>query len=108
MFKIILKNSKDEAVREHIEALRENAERWVSERTLVDEKTGLASYPAFQGATSFEIIDVTDEESQKQINAESKAYLDSTDWYIVRKMDTGIAVPDDIESARQAAREAVK
>lgn len=36
--------------------------------------------------------------------ASLKAYLASTDWYIVRMMDTGEAVPDEIKEERAKAR----
>lgn len=45
---------------------------------------------------------------QIQINADSLAYLASTDWYVIRMSETGKPVPDDILAARQAAREAIK
>jgi hypothetical protein len=44
---------------------------------------------------------------QERINNESRDYLASTDWYIVRQQETGAAVPQEILDARQAAREAV-
>jgi SHS2 domain-containing protein len=47
------------------------------------------------------------EQIQARINAESLAYLESTDWYVVRFAETGIAIPDDIATARQEARDAI-
>ncbi|WP_221740091.1 hypothetical protein [Stutzerimonas stutzeri] len=41
---------------------------------------------------------------RKRVNAESRAYLLSTDWYVVRMQETGVPIPDDILLARQAAR----
>ena len=46
-------------------------------------------------------------EIQAQINAEHRAYLASTDWYIVRFAETGVAIPDEIKIARQAARDSI-
>ena len=46
-------------------------------------------------------------EIQAQINAENRAYLASTDWYVTRYAETGTAVPDEIKAARQAARNAI-
>lgn len=40
-------------------------------------------------------------------NAEARAYLASTDWYVIRKTETGVEIPADILAARQAARESV-
>ena len=39
-----------------------------------------------------------------EINQENLAYLADTDWYVIRKADTGTAVPTDILDARAAAR----
>ena len=45
--------------------------------------------------------------TQEQINAESRAYLESTDWYIIRQTETGQPAPDEILTQRQVAREAI-
>lgn len=50
----------------------------------------------------------TPEELQEKTNAEARTYLASTDWYVVRFAETGVAIPDDIMTARKAARESVK
>jgi len=53
----------------------------------------------------------TDEEiaanAQAETNANSRAYLASTDWYIVRRAETSEGVPSDIITARAAARDAI-
>jgi hypothetical protein len=56
-----------------------------------------------------ELIEVlTDEEQaaidQEEINNASKALLHSTDWYVIRRSDTGVPIPEDIDTARAAAR----
>ena len=45
--------------------------------------------------------------AQSSINSESLEYLKSTDWYITRHAETGVAVPDDVTTARAEAREAI-
>jgi hypothetical protein len=45
---------------------------------------------------------------QFKVNAEARAYLASTDWYVIRFQETAVAVPADIASARQAARDSIK
>ena len=47
------------------------------------------------------------QQEQEQINNESREYLKSTDWYVVRQQETGVAIPQDILDARQAARESI-
>ena len=45
--------------------------------------------------------------AQEVLNNESLGYLSSTDWYITRHAETAVAVPDEITTARAAAREAI-
>jgi hypothetical protein len=45
--------------------------------------------------------------TQAQLNAEARAYLLSTDWYIIRKAETVVEVPVDVLEARQAARDSI-
>tara|TARA_B100000085_G_scaffold254500_1_gene253679 strand:- start:388 stop:681 length:294 start_codon:yes stop_codon:yes gene_type:complete len=41
-------------------------------------------------------------------NYEARRYLAETDWYVTRKAETGKAIPDDIVTKRQEARDKVK
>ena len=50
---------------------------------------------------------VAEPTAQEVTNAESMAYLASTDWYASRKADTGEAIPSDIAALRTEAREAI-
>jgi hypothetical protein len=54
-----------------------------------------------------EIVDLTAKLAQEKINADSQALLDSTDWLIIREMETGIACPEEIKAQRAAARAAI-
>ena len=45
--------------------------------------------------------------TQAELNATSQAYLASTDWYITRQAETGVAVPAYITTARADARLAI-
>lgn len=47
------------------------------------------------------------EAHQARVNAESLAYLTSTDWMVTRYAETGVPIPDEVKAARQAARDAV-
>lgn len=49
----------------------------------------------------------TPEQLQEIINAESRAYLASTDWYVIRMQETGEPVPTEILEARAVARSKV-
>jgi hypothetical protein len=54
-----------------------------------------------------EIVDISDQLAQEQINNAARAYLASTDWYVVRFIETGIAVPSEVTAQRAAARASV-
>jgi len=46
-------------------------------------------------------------QQQEAINTEARAYLASTDWYVIRFQETAEPIPPDILIERQAARERV-
>lgn len=48
------------------------------------------------------------QQEQYKINSEALVYLASTDWYVVRFSETGVAIPDDVKVKRQEARYAIK
>lgn len=54
-----------------------------------------------------EITDIAAQKEQEQINLQSYAYLASTDWLIIRELDSGIPCPVEVKTARQAARDAI-
>ena len=45
--------------------------------------------------------------AQEQVNIESRTYLYETDWYVIRFLETGKAIPPEIRSKRQQARDAI-
>ena len=55
-----------------------------------------------------EVKDITDKVTQQRLNAESQKYLDETDWYVVRQLETGIKIPAEITLKREQARAAIK
>ena len=46
-------------------------------------------------------------EPQRLLNIDSLAYLASTDWYVTRFTESGVAVPADVTQARTDARLAI-
>lgn len=46
-------------------------------------------------------------EKQQEVNKKSRDYLSSTDWYVIRLVETGIEVPDNILKARHEARNSI-
>ena len=53
------------------------------------------------------IPEPTQEELNHQRIDELQDYLTSTDWYAVRLAETGVAIPDDVVTARSSAREEI-
>lgn len=45
---------------------------------------------------------------QERANAAARRYLGDTDWYVIRQVETGVAVPQEILDKRAAARESIK
>ena len=62
-----------------------------------------ADVGAYVPSTQAEI----DAERQANINQTSREYLESTDWYIPRSLETGVAVPEEVTAGRAAARAAI-
>ena len=53
------------------------------------------------------LVDTPKPNPQIQINAEALVYLASTDWYVIRKQETGAEIPADILAKRQEARDSI-
>lgn len=45
--------------------------------------------------------------SQEQINKDAEEYLKSSDWLILRELDSGVQCPVEIKQLRQAARDSI-
>lgn len=65
-----------------------------------------AVYQTIHVPAEYEVVitDITSELEQQRINQESQAYLDSTDWLIIRELDEGTPCPLEIKQARAEAR----
>lgn len=54
-----------------------------------------------------EQADITAQVTQETLNRQSLAYLESTDWMVVRFAETGVPIPEEVLAARAAARLAI-
>tara|TARA_R100001460_G_scaffold55594_2_gene94955 strand:- start:1991 stop:2326 length:336 start_codon:yes stop_codon:yes gene_type:complete len=61
------------------------------------------NYIANDGSSKTVTLELTAEEKV----AGAHAYLNSTDWYVVRKADTGKAIPEDVTTKRIEARQTI-
>ncbi len=68
-----------------------------------------STYSKWKEVDGVIVVDTEEEyiAEQKGNNKENRAYLASTDWYITRNIETGVAIPADILTKRQIAREAI-
>lgn len=46
----------------------------------------------------------TRDPAQSEAAEAARIYLSDTDWYVIRAMDTGVPVPEEIATARAEAR----
>ena len=60
------------------------------------------------GANGFPVlVDPEPVDPQIQINADARAYLASTDWYVIRQQETGTEIPEEILTKRQESRDSI-
>ena len=73
--------------------------------TTVDIRTGKVTQRPLteQEIASLPVID-TEKEERERINLESRNYLKETDWYVIRFVDEGTPIPEDIQLKRKEAR----
>lgn len=56
---------------------------------------------------TIEVEDISAQVDQEKINEEAQAFLDSTDAFVIRFMETGVEMPEGMSEARQEARERI-
>ena len=54
------------------------------------------------------VPEMTAAQLRAHANAEARNYLEATDWYVIRSMETGEPVPAEVLAERAAARARVK
>ena len=84
---------------EHITMLRTKASEF---------ETELGEYEELIAECESKFIHPSDEEVAAELAANTKAealaYLASTDWYITRKAETGVEIPEEVSRLRAEAR----
>jgi hypothetical protein len=76
----------------------------ISEAIPAYEEVIEAVYEIVPAEYTLEITDMTAELEQNKINATALEYLAATDFYIIRSVDSGEPVPEEIKLARAEAR----
>lgn len=97
-------------------------ERWVDEfecegqgevvsEALAEQLVGGpdAEHKQYKFAAQYEIEqeDITAKVAQEETNAASLKYLAETDWYVIRFLESNVAIPAEVSSQRAAARAAI-
>lgn len=84
---------------EHIAMLRAKA---------TELGTELGEYEELIAECESKFIHPSDEEVDAELAAHTKAealaYLASTDWYVTRKLETGVEIPEEVSKLRAEAR----
>ncbi len=78
------------------------------EGTLTEEQARNAVKYGTTTPTDSQVKELDDESAVFRSNKDARKYLADTDWYVVRKTETGEAIPDDITTARQEARDRIQ
>ena len=76
--------------------------------TLTEEQARNAVKYGTTTPTDSQVQELDDESATFRSNKDARKYLADTDWYVVRKTETGEAIPDDITTARQEARDRIQ
>jgi hypothetical protein len=53
------------------------------------------------------IEDISDKLEQEKVNAEAQAFLDATDWMVIRALEKGEELSPELKAERQAARDRI-
>lgn len=72
-----------------------------------DEEGNLLEVIEHEAEYTVVIEDISTQVQQEEANRAAREYLASTDWYVVRFMETGVEIPEEVSQARQDAREVI-
>ena len=59
------------------------------------------------GEYEVEVLDISAQLAQEKINVEARAFLDATDWMVIRAMEKGEELSPELKAERQAARDRI-
>jgi hypothetical protein len=77
----------------------------VLEEEMRDTLDGVAQkWVKLKAQYTVEVTDISAQVVQDAINAEALAYLSSTDWLVIREVDSGVPCPVEIKTLRAEAR----
>jgi hypothetical protein len=81
---------------------------WSHQNNTAIQKTDLLPYvQAWEAAAPDHTPTADTLSTQERTNLDARTYLYETDWYVVRFLETGKAVPPEISTQRQQARDAI-
>jgi hypothetical protein len=59
------------------------------------------------GEYEVEITDISAKLAQEKINQEAQAFLDATDWIVIKSLEKGLELSPELKAERQAARDRI-
>lgn len=74
------------------------------EELLASQQTGKEIVPSEDGSPIAIVASISPADYQLSLQSQAKQYLASTDWYVIRKIETNVEIPQDILDQRAAAR----
>ena len=104
--KVIVKEAKPESIVQVQKELEDGS--IVTEDVVIpaQEEESYMEY-FFPAEYTIEITDITAQVEQEKANAEALKYLAETDWLMIRELETGKPMPEEIKLKRQEARNKV-
>jgi hypothetical protein len=59
------------------------------------------------GEYEVEIVDISAQLAQQAINQKAQAFLDATDWIVIKSLEKGLELSPELKAERQAARDRI-
>jgi len=75
----------------------------------IDKATGKVAVPEIDTTGRAAVFSLEQQQlfAQIQTNQSAREYLATTDWYVIRKLETGTDIPADVSQKRAEARASV-
>lgn len=91
----------------YIEWCKESEHWGVEEKQIVDEADS-SKIQIIKATYRIEIEDIRVQKEQEKLNIESEKFLRETDWLVLRELEGGRKMPQEIKQRRQKARDHIK
>lgn len=123
MFKVIIKNQEKNLEWSAQFESQELSQEWLSKQigkpnrlperfinkldengNFVLDENGIAIQELLPAEFTSEVINISSEIEIEKAKLEAKKYLQNSDWYVIRFIDSGVEIPSDVKQKREEAR----